>query len=135
MIPCLIHRGYVYKLNSRIVKFYCKYSYSLPAAKPAVYTQMCAPLSPLNIPPLLYFQSLSSPVFCRIVTLSHFPARRHVPVLMLSPCVAEPLTCSHFCEPVRGLDFVLCPTFSLLACIIHHLFFQFLLPPPLPDTT
>ena len=48
MTPCLLqHQGYMYQLNSKILKPYCKCSYSLPAAKPAVYPQICAPLLPL----------------------------------------------------------------------------------------
>ena len=54
MTPCLLwHRGCVYQLNSRILQSYCKCSYSLPAAKPADFPQMCVPMPPLHIPPLL----------------------------------------------------------------------------------
>ena len=37
--------------------------------------------------------------------------------------VAKQVTCPHFCRHCRGLDFVPYPAFSLLVCIIHHLFF------------
>jgi len=51
----------LYVSNSRSLKSYCKYSYSLPATKSTVYPQSCAPLSPLHIPPLFHFQSPSLP--------------------------------------------------------------------------
>jgi len=42
MTPCLLqHQGYMSQLSFRILKSYCKYSYSLPAAKSTVYSVMC----------------------------------------------------------------------------------------------
>ena len=51
---------------------------SLPAAKPAVYPQICASLSPMHILPLLIFVPPPLRFCCRLVTPSHYPARRHV---------------------------------------------------------
>ena len=51
----------LYVSNSRSQRPYCKYCDSSPAAKPTVYPQSCAPLSPLYIPPTSHFQSPSTP--------------------------------------------------------------------------
>jgi len=53
--------GFMYELSSRSLRPCCKYSYSLPAAKPRGYPSSCAPLSLLHIPPLFHLQSPSSP--------------------------------------------------------------------------
>jgi hypothetical protein len=42
--------------NSKILKSYCKCSYSLLAAKPMVHSQSCAPLPPLHILPLFHLR-------------------------------------------------------------------------------
>jgi hypothetical protein len=61
MIPCLLqHQDYMCQLNSRNLKFYCNYSYSLPVTKTTVYPQSSAPLSLLNFPPPFSFSSSTS---------------------------------------------------------------------------
>jgi hypothetical protein len=72
MTPCPLREGYV--SNSRNLKSCCKYTCSLSAAKPTVYPQSCASLSPLHIPPLFHLhcrwichvitQSSSTPTLC-----------------------------------------------------------------------
>jgi len=78
MTLCLLwHQGYVCLLNSKILKSYYKYSYSLPAARPMVYTQSCAPSPPLHILCFIFgFPPLR--ICCQLITLSHFPRRCYV---------------------------------------------------------
>ena len=132
MTPCLLqHQGCMYQLNSRILKSYCKCSYSLPAAKPAVYPQMCSTVAATQSSSALSSISLLSGF---VVTQSLSSPRSCLPVLMSSSSIAEPVTCPHFCAPVPWFGFR--PVPRLFSSGLHYpssLFPQFLLPPPLPD--
>jgi len=94
MTPCLLqHQGYMCQLSSRNLKSYCKYSYSLPAAKLTVYPQSWALLSS---PPLFNLQSPSSPI-CRLrITLHRLPGQRQMfldflhPRLLICPLAGSP---------------------------------------------
>ena len=128
MTPCLLqHQGYMYQLNSRILKSYCKCSYSLPAAKPAVYPQICAPLLPRNYRELLYTVQKVNTVsvynvlpknkgnirnsFCRLVSLVFFCwCLPYKPPTVISQHICVPFDTVSFFHSV----FILMKPFTML---------------------